>query len=54
MKLVNKLADRVLDRLAPRGEAQAADCWIQPCTQPNEPCMRRCCKGQGCAPMCFC
>lgn len=51
MKLINELADRVLNRLAPRGAAQAADCWIIPC---EGGCMRRCCEGQGCAPMCFC
>ena len=42
MRLINRIADRVLDRLAPQSSAYAG-CYQQFCQQPG--CYRVCCDG---------
>ena len=51
MKLINKLADRALDRLAPSSHAKANDCWWADC---GGGCVRRCCPTTGCSSLCAC
>lgn len=51
MKIVNRLADKVLNRLAPQSDAQAADCWLVPW---DENCFRQCCNPGGCSSVLIC
>lgn len=50
MKLINRLADRALNRLVPESRAEAAECPQYKC---SEYCYRMCCPGKPCAP-CWC
>lgn len=53
MKLINRLADRVLDRIAPESSAKASTpitCGWVPCHKPG--CQMHCCNGS-CGP-CAC
>lgn len=52
MKLINRLADRALERLAPAAKAEAAsDCWYQSC---GGNCIKYCCRSTGCSSICVC
>ncbi|TQL76032.1 hypothetical protein FB566_1552 [Stackebrandtia endophytica] len=50
MKLVNRLADRALNRLVPESRAEAAACPEYKC---SATCWRMCCPGKPCSP-CYC
>lgn len=52
MKLINRFADRVLNRLAPESQAEAGS---PPCPEYecSTTCWRMCCPGKPCSP-CYC
>ncbi|MFD0556316.1 hypothetical protein FB566_1554 [Stackebrandtia endophytica] len=51
MKIINRFADRVLNRLVPESQAQAAACPRYECLTAN--CWRYCCPGKPCS-VCIC
>ena len=54
MKLIHKIADRALERLAPSSKADASGdpfCWWADC---GNNCVKRCCTGSGCSSICVC
>ncbi|GAA4909873.1 hypothetical protein LX16_2809 [Stackebrandtia albiflava] len=51
MKLINRIADRALERLAPQTTAAADTCWWAVC---SENCWKRCCTSTGCSKVCVC
>lgn len=50
MRIVNRLADRLLAKVAPKSTAAAENCWWESCPWGSG--LRMCCERSGCAPRC--